>query len=176
MSGGFIVKVDTVVLDIHFQHLVIGTVLEDQLFDQEECFFMLDMLTHLNNSTPSVRGKLLLTIVALHIKFNKFSNESLFHLCLIVELFLNCHFHLQTLRMRLSPDKSSFNDLGSTKSSYLFQQYWQQFLAVSVTRNPWRTHIPVTKSTEVDDRFLGDTQCNICFAKSAGLADVTNGR
>lgn len=68
---------------------MIHTMLQDKLLNQKECFFMIYMLPDLDNCTPSMRGKLLFTIITLSVDFNEFGDESLLHSCFVIKLFLD---------------------------------------------------------------------------------------
>lgn len=94
MCGIFVVEVNSVVFGGNFKNLVICSVLENELFNQEECLLMLDMLPDLYHCTPSMGSKFLFTVVALHIHLHEFSHESLLNLSLIVKFFLYGNLHL----------------------------------------------------------------------------------
>ena len=77
---------------------------------------MINMLSYLHNSSPSMGSKLFLTIITLYIDFDKLSDECLLHFCLIIELLFNSQFHSDSLGVRLCPYESSLEDLCSIKS------------------------------------------------------------
>lgn len=54
---------------------------------------MIYVLSHLNNCLPSMRSELFLTIITLHVAFNKFGDESLFYFGFVIELLLNGNFN-----------------------------------------------------------------------------------
>ena len=66
--------------------------LQNQLLDEIKGLFVLNMLSNLDNSTPSVRSELFLTVITLHVKFSEFGNESLFNFGVVVKLFLDGDF------------------------------------------------------------------------------------
>lgn len=133
---------------------------------------MIDMLTNLNNSTPCMWCKLLFTIITLHVCFNKFSHKCLFYFCFVVQLFLYCYFDFDSFRVFFSPNETSIDDLSPIQSFYFFQQNRKKLFTISFTSNPWGSHVTMTKSTEIDDSFFGDANCNICFCKHACLTNI----
>ena len=112
----FVVKVNTIVLCTNLQNFVVCTVLEYKLFDEVKGFFVLCVLSDLNNSAPGVRGELLFTIVTLHVKLCEFSDECLLHFGLVVELLLNGDFDFNSFGMALSPNESCVDDFGFVKA------------------------------------------------------------
>ena len=78
--------------------------------------------------------------------------------------------------MALSPYKPSVYNFGFAESLDFFQQKGQKFLAVSITNNPWRPHVSVTESTEIDNSLFGDADGNICLGDGTCRAYSTNGR
>lgn len=95
---------------------------QNKLLDKIKCFLVLDMLTDLDNSTPSVRCELFLTVIALHVDFNEFCNEGLLYFSVVVQLFLDGYFHFDSFGVALCPDESCVDYLGLVESFDLLQQ------------------------------------------------------
>lgn len=80
------------------------------------------MLSDLDNCAPCVGGKLFLTVVTLHVEFGKFSHECLFNFCIVVKLFFDSDFDLDSLRMAFCPNESSVDNFGFVETLDFFQQ------------------------------------------------------
>jgi len=144
-------------LDLNFQNFIINSVFYDELLDQEESFLMIDVLTNLNYGSPSMRCKLFFAIIALHMDLGELSYKSLFHFGLIVNLSFDCDLDFESLRMWLCPNEASIDNFCSLKSSDFLQEQCEKVFAVSITGDPRRSHISVTKTAIVDQCFFSDT-------------------
>ena len=71
---------------------------------------MLHMLSDLDNCAPCVWGELFLTVVTLHVKFGEFSHEGLLNFCIVVKLFFDSDFDLDSFWMALCPNKPSVDN------------------------------------------------------------------
>jgi len=57
-----------------------------------------------------VWGELFLTVVTLHVEFGEFSHEGLFNFCIVVKLFFDSDFDLDSFWMALCPNEPSVNN------------------------------------------------------------------
>ena len=122
VSRVFVVEVQPVVFLADLDHSIEGVVLQNQLLDIEERFLMLDMLSHLNTSAPSVRSKLFLAVVALSVGLDKLYHESLLDLGLVIQLFFDCDFDFDSLGMFLRPNEPGIDDSRTIQSSDFLKQ------------------------------------------------------
>ena len=171
----FIVKVYSIIFDSNFEHFIISSMSQYKLLNQKEGFLVVNVLPHLNNSTPSVRCKLLFAVITLHVNLSELCDKSLLHFCLIIQFFLDSQLNLYTLWMRLSPYESCLQNFCPIQSFDLFQQKWKQFFAISLAGNPRRSHVSMAKPAKVDNPFFGNSDSDICFGDGASFTDVANG-
>ena len=118
MSCIFVVKVDPIIFLRYLQHLIISSMLQNQLLNQIESFFVINMLPNLDDCPPRMRSKFLFAIVTLHIAFNKLSYESLLNFGFVIQLFFNSNFNFYPFGVALGPDKTCINNLCSIESLY----------------------------------------------------------
>ena len=90
--------------------------LEDQLFQKQECPLVVDSLAHLHLGDPQMGRVRFLAVVALQILHRKLHNETLLKESVVQDFLLHCHFNLNSPRMRLCPDKSSINKFHSLEA------------------------------------------------------------
>mmetsp|Transcript_9567 Transcript_9567/g.17961 ORF Transcript_9567/g.17961 Transcript_9567/m.17961 type:complete len:92 (+) Transcript_9567:1309-1584(+) len=83
--------------------------LQEKLFQVEECSFMGHMLSNLDNGMPCTLRIICLTILTLLITLNKFNNSGLLHYRSIHNFFLHSNFNLQSHRVRLCPNPNCVN-------------------------------------------------------------------
>ena len=77
---------------------------------------MLDVLSNLDNCTPSMWSELFLTVIALNVCLNELSDKSLFDFSLVIQLLLDCHLNLYSFRMLFSPQEPCVHNPGSVQS------------------------------------------------------------
>lgn len=170
-----VVEVDSIVFFGNLEDLVIGSMLENELFDEIEGFLMVDVLSDLDDSSPGVRGELFLAVVALHVALNELCDEGLLDFCFVVQLFLDSDFDLYAFGVAFSPDEACVDDFGFIEPLDLLEQNGEQLLAVPVACHPWRSHVSVAESAEIDDGFFGNADGDVSLGKHAGLADIGEG-
>lgn len=77
--------------------------------------------------------------------------------------------------MAFSPNESSVDDFSLVEPLDFLEQERQKLFAVSITSNPWWSHVSIAETTEIDDGFFGDTDCNVSFGDGTGRTNVSNG-
>ena len=120
MRRVLIIKVYPIILGRDLQHLIIGTVLEDELLNEVKGFLVLCVLTDLDDGAPCVRSELLFAVVALHVELGELGDEGLLHLCLVVDLFLDCDLDFDSFGVAFGPDETSVDDFGLVESFDFF--------------------------------------------------------
>lgn len=68
------------------------------------------VLSDLHTSAPSMRGELFLAILALLIMFGELYDETLLHLYIFGDFFLNSELNFNSPRMRLGVKEPRFDD------------------------------------------------------------------
>jgi len=71
------VKTLSVLFSSNVGTLFLGIVSKDQLFQEQESSFVIDLLSYLNLTLPQMRCVCFLTVIALQINDNEFAHESL---------------------------------------------------------------------------------------------------
>lgn len=89
-------EVHTVVFLLHFHTLLVRIVLQDHLFEIEECLFVGDMLSELDHCAPCVGGELFLAILALLPMFGVFNDKTFLNFDVFRNFFLNSQFNLNS--------------------------------------------------------------------------------
>lgn len=104
-------EVQTTVLWLDAQGVLVGLVLENQLLQIVECLLVLRPLAHLHQTAPEVLGLSAMAVVA-HLILNcKLHDKDLLQHCAPGDLSVNCQLHLDTLRVLLRPDEASIHQL-----------------------------------------------------------------
>ena len=90
-------EVDTVAtfFALNVTAFLCGIMLEDELFKEQECSFMVDLLSNLHLRLPQMRRVNSLAILTLQILNKKFNNKSLLNLHSTNYFFLNGYLNFE---------------------------------------------------------------------------------
>lgn len=139
--------------------VLVGVVLEDELFEIQESTLVVDLLSNLHECSPSVLRRQSSTFRTLRSGDGVFNLEDLLQNCRGEDLFLNRQFYPQSFRMRFGPDESSIDQSNLAQSLQLPQTDGEQFPRFHVANDPlsWRSEISRATLAPIDRSFLGDS-------------------
>lgn len=83
--------------------------LEYELFQEQKCPLVLNLLPHLNLRLPEMRSVCFLAVVALEVSNHEIYDKSLLEICSALNFFLDGDSDLQSLAMRLCPDEGGID-------------------------------------------------------------------
>jgi hypothetical protein len=112
MASVFLLDADT---------LGLGIVLHYQLFKVQKCTLVVYFLTHLHLGLPVMWRVSFFAIVALIVFDDEFYDNRLLNGSTRIDLFLHSDLDFKPLRMRLSPQEGSINELNSLEPFDLLQ-------------------------------------------------------
>ena len=107
--------------------LLVGLVLENQLFEEQERALVDDPLAHLHLAGPRVRRPRLLAIVALRILNHEFNAERLLQHRVVLHFLLHSQLELDAARVRLRPDELGVEQLYFFEALHVLEADGQQF-------------------------------------------------
>jgi len=150
----------------------VGVVFKDELFEEEEGLLVINLLSNLDESTPSMWSIFFLTILALLVKDDEFDGESLLDSDVIQNFLLNSQFNLNSSRVRFSPDEAGIKKLDLVQTSDSSETKGQKVFRFKFSMNPWRSEVSFAGSAEVEDSLLGNSTCNISVTANTLETDV----
>jgi hypothetical protein len=168
----FVEEIDTFGQVLNFQDFIVGVVFKDELFKEEEGLLVVNLLSNLDESTPSMWSIFFLTILALLVKDNEFNRESLLDGDVINNFLLNSQLNLNSSRVRFSPDETGIKKLNLVQSSDSSKTQGQKFFRFKFSMNPWRSEVSFAGSAEVENSLLGNTTSNISVTTNTLETDV----
>lgn len=121
------VKVDAVPLLLDVDGVPMGLVLQDQLFEEQECALVCDLLADLDGRSPDVGRVRLGALAALLVGDNIDHLETLLHEHAVGDRVLYCDLDLDSPRMGFCPDESGVCDADLAQVPQALEAERQQF-------------------------------------------------
>ena len=103
-------EIDAIVHFLDVDCIFVRRMLQDQLFQVQECPLMWHLLAHLNTCSPGVVSVALRAIRALMVILSELHLEALLHNCTISKVRLHSDLDLYTSRVRFRPDEACVDD------------------------------------------------------------------
>jgi hypothetical protein len=110
-------KVETIWCFFDVGGVGVHVVFQDELFQKEECTFVVDLLTDLSDSVPCVLSSNTSAFVALLPQDDKLDDKDLLQDGSSENLFLDGQFHFETLAVWLSVNKAGVHQFHFVQSS-----------------------------------------------------------
>lgn len=110
----------TIIHSFNFQHLIVGTILQQQLLQIVEGLLVPHLLPDLYGCSPCMRSELFLTIITLLVMLDEFTNErlansyliaNLLNVCIVEHFFLDRETNFDPFRWGISVYKNSVYNL-----------------------------------------------------------------
>jgi len=134
---------------------------KNELFQEQECSFVIDLLSDLHLWLPQMRRVHSLAILTLQILNNIFNNESLLNLHAANYFFLNGYLNFELLGMRLCPDERSINELDSTEALDMLETKLEKLRWLQIALCPWWSLIPITFLAMMQLKFFWNSFTNV---------------
>ena len=125
---------------------LLGVVLQNQLFQEQKCSFVLDLLPDLHLSLPKMGRVSFLAIITLKIGDNEIYNECLLKISSTFNFLLNSNSDLQSLRVGLGPNKRGVNKFDPLQPFDVLQTERQELRGFGLKVDPRRSLVPIALS------------------------------
>mmetsp|Transcript_20329 Transcript_20329/g.35062 ORF Transcript_20329/g.35062 Transcript_20329/m.35062 type:complete len:259 (-) Transcript_20329:174-950(-) len=152
-----VVEVHAVPYLLHIGALPVHFVLEDQLFQEEKCLFVVHPLSCLDLGLPHLLPRLFLCACLAHLPHHdELHNGVLLDDGARKQLLLHRHLHLEALGMRLRPQKACIHQVQLLKAFNPFEAEREELLGLESSLNPvlGRLEVALTEFTELHSGFL----------------------
>lgn len=136
---------------------LLGTVLENQLLQEQECSLMIDNLTYLHLWLPVMRRICLLAILTLQILHDKLHHKSLLQHSATHDFLLYSKLNLESPRMRLCPNEACINHFHPFQTFDMLQTQGKELWRFQFTSGPWWSLITITLSAMLQLNSFRDT-------------------
>lgn len=136
--------------------LFLRIALENQLLEEQERSFVIDILANLHLTLPQMGRVRTLAVIALQIHDDEFDDERLLQQSAIHDFPLHGELHLETTRVGLRPDEACVDHLDALQSLRVLQADGQQLRRLELASRPWRCTIPVTLAAVLQLHSLAD--------------------
>lgn len=129
-------EIDTVVNFLDVDGVLVGSMLENRLLEEQESTLVGHLLADLDASSPCVVGITLCAIGALVVVLGVFDFEALLHDGAITDLRLHRDLNPDTSRMRLCPDEVGVDDAQFVQAAQFLQAERQKLSGFGLGDDP----------------------------------------